>query len=629
MIKTNKTTAGLVIGALGIVFGDIGTSPLYVLQALFGPLGLHLPITSATVEGIISLIFWAITLVVAVKYLGFVMGADNEGEGGIMALVALVKSSHLRLQRTGSLVVLGIIGVTLFYGDSIITPAISVLSALEGLHVVAPQLSHAILPITLAILVFLFWVQQYGTGAIGHIFGPLMAAWFLAIGGAGLYRVLQHPGVLLALSPVTAVHFFLASPKLAFLAMGAVVLAITGAEALYADMGHFGRGAIARAWFYLVFPALTLCYLGQGALLLHNPASVTSPLFLLFPPVARSFMVGLATLATLIASQAVISGAFSLTRQAVQLDFLPRLRILHTSVRESGQVYLPFVNGVLFSLVVLLVLIFRSSVNLAGAYGLAVSITLAIDSILYLVVTRARRPALVPWMLLAGSLFVTLDLLFVSSSLTKVVRGGWFPLLVGTAMFVIIKTWLAGQRIITAERKALEGSLQDFTDQLRRRDIRVARVPGQAVFIGHHDHYAPLALHAAVDTFHELPEKVVVVSVHIASAAHVPEQQRAAFDALKYRDGISYLQLTYGFHDHINLPHTLQGLRRLSPELNFDPLKASYFVSRSKIVATNRRNLAGWRKSLYTSMQRNAFDTSDYYHLPPEHTVELQAFLKL
>jgi len=625
-----KSLAALAVGALGVVFGDIGTSPLYALHAVFGPVGQRLAIDRTNVYGIISLVIWSVMLVVSIKFVGFIMRADNKGEGGIMALVSLVKSGGLDKRRKYLFIFLGLIGVALFYGDSAITPAISVLSAVEGLKVVTPNLDSLILPVTFVILSGLFWIQKYGTNFIGRLFGPVMLVWFavIALGGGG--QIWQHPGILMALSPLQAITFFIDQPLMAFISMGAVVLAITGAEALYADLGHFGRPPIARAWFWVVFPALTLCYMGQGALLLHDPAAMANPFILLFPPAVRFSVVLLATLATLIASQSVISGAFSLTRQAVQLDFLPKMLVRHTSDHEIGQVYMPFVNLALFIAVSLLVFAFGSSVKLASAYGVAVSGTLAIDTILFIVVVRDLWQKSKRYVVLLGIAFVPVDLLFVSSNLSKIKHGGWFPLALAAVILLLIDTWRRGQKVIKQERKIMEGSLQAFVDRIRNMEPPLKRIPGEAVYISHHPDQAPLALHATVDELHELSEKVVLVTVKITDSAHVPETERAVFDSLRYKDdGISHLTLYYGFHDSPNIPRTLAALRHTSSELNFDPDEAAYFISLSRVVKTKRGNLANWRKSLYSLMSRNALSTTDYYKLPIERTMEMHSLIKL
>jgi KUP system potassium uptake protein len=394
-------------------------------------------------------------------------------------------------------------------------------------------------------------------------------------------------------------------------------------------MGHFGRAPISRAWFFVVFPALMLCYMGQGTLLLHNPLAVSNPLPLLFPELMRIPVVILATFATLIASQSVISGAFSLTRQASHLDFLPKMLVRHTSIKEAGQVYLPFVNAILFTLVILLVISFGSSQRLAGAFGVAVSGTLLIDSLLFLVVTSSlwRRSLVVVF--LATLLFIPLDLLFVTSNMSKIISGGWFPVSLALFAFLIITTWTKGQAIVGKKRRGLEGSLQVFVDKIQIKQPPVIRLPGQAVYISHHPNFAPLALHAAIDDLNELHEKVVILSVQITTSAHVPTEERAVFDGLKYDDGISHLSLSYGFHDSINIPKTLQSLRHLNPELDFNSEKAIYFISQSRVVPGKKHNLFGWRKTLYCLMARNTLSASDYYKLPIDRTIEMQSLIKL
>lgn len=547
-----------------------------------------------------------------------------------MALVSLIKSSEVSKRRKWLFIMLGLIGVSLFYGDSAITPAISVLSAVEGLKVVEPSLHSLVLPITFVVLASLFWIQQYGTGFIGRLFGPVMLLWFTVIAAGGGWQVWQHPAILGALSPYAAVTFFARQPLLAFIAMGAVVLAITGAEALYADMGHFGRSPIARAWFWLVFPALALCYLGQGALLLARPAAIANPFILLFPETTRFCIVLLAMAATLIASQSVISGAFSLTRQAVQLNFLPKLLVRHTSDREVGQIYLPFVNLVLFVVVSLLVFSFGSSVKLANAYGMAVSGTLAIDTILFVAVMRGLWKKPLRSVVLAAAVFLSVDLLFVASNLSKFLHGGWVPITIAAVIFLLIDTWSKGQAIVSGERKILEGSLQAFVDKIRATEPPLKRIPGHAVYISHHADRAPLALHTTVEELHELSQKVVLVTVNITNEAHIPEDERAVFDDLRYKDdGISHLSLSFGFHDHPNVPKTLADLRHTSPEIDFNPDDSAYFISLSKVVKTNRHNLSVWRKALYLLMDRNALSTTDYYKLPVERTVEMRSLIKL
>ena len=468
--------AVLSLGALGIVFGDIGTSPLYALQTVFAADEHAVRPTESGVYGVISLVFWAITLIVSIKYVALIMRADNEGEGGIMALIALIREKGLQRRFAQvTLVALGIFGASLFYGDGMITPAISVLSAVEGIEVVEPSLHELVVPITLVILAVLFTIQRFGTGAVGRWFGPIMALWFTLLAVAGLHEVVKEPGILRAISPTYAVSFMFEHGHVAFIALGSVVLTVTGAEALYADMGHFGRHPIRLSWFSAVFPALILNYMGQGALILRNPEAIDNPFYLLIPHWGRIPMIGLATIATVIASQAVISGAFSVTRQAVQLGFLPRLTIRHTS-REAGQVYVPAVNWGIFVAVVALVVGFGSSQHLAAAYGIAVTGTLAIDTVLFFVVVhivwgKPKRLAV------TGAIaFLIVDLTFFTANLPKIVHGGWFPLAIAAVVFLVLTTWQRGREIITKKRTELEGPLRDFVEEIRDPEQPISRV---------------------------------------------------------------------------------------------------------------------------------------------------------
>jgi KUP system potassium uptake protein len=631
MSKQRQATAtALTVGALGVVFGDIGTSPLYALQAIFGPTGQNLAITRLNVLGILSLVIWSVTLVVSVKYVCFIMHAHNSGEGGVLAQTALLRNAKLRKKQKLLFVLLGLFGVALFYGDSVITPAISVLSAVEGLNIITPDFRSVIVPATLIILTSLFWLQRYGTGLIGKLFGPIMLLWFAMIGAAGLYQVWQHPDILHALLPISAVHFINAHPLASFIAMGAVVLAITGAEALYADMGHFGRKPISRAWFIFVFPALALCYLGQGVVLLQNPNATQGIFFHLFPVNLQLPAILIATIATVIASQSVISGAFSLTRQAIQLGLLPKLLIKHTSDRSEGQIFIPFVNLLLFVAVCLLVVGFGSSEHLANAYGIAVSGTLLADTLLFSAVLYFlwHKPRAVA--IAFAAFFGTIDLIFVSSSITKVAHGGWIPLLIAACVLVVIHTWIYGQKIVSRKRHFQEGKLADFIEDIHSAKRKIARIPGQAVYIGHHPSFAPQAFRTTVEELHELHEKVVIVFVETLPIAHVPQDKRAVFNGLKYNDGISELRLSYGFHDLPNIPRDLELSRHLSSELDFNPKHASYFISLTKVLPHKRPAfLTGWRDTLYCLLANNSQSRTDFYHLPINQTVEFRSLIEL
>jgi KUP system potassium uptake protein len=619
----------LSLGALGIVFGDIGTSPLYALQTVFAADEHAVRPTESGVYGVISLVFWAITLIVSIKYVTLIMRADNEGEGGIMALIALIREKGLqrRLAQV-TLVALGIFGASLFYGDGMITPAISVLSAVEGIEVVEPSLHELVVPITLAILAALFAIQRFGTGAVGRWFGPIMALWFTLLAGAGLHEVVKEPGILRAISPTYAVSFMFEHGHVAFIALGSVVLTVTGAEALYADMGHFGRRPIRLSWFSAVFPALILNYMGQGALILRNPKAIDNPFYLLIPHWGRIPMIGLATVATVIASQAVISGAFSVTRQAVQLGFLPRLTIRHTS-REAGQVYVPAVNWGIFVAVVALVVGFGSSQHLAAAYGIAVTGTLAIDTVLFFVVVhivwgKPKRLAL------PGAVaFLIIDLTFFSANLPKVVHGGWFPLAIAAVVFVVLTTWQRGREIITKKRTELEGPLRDFVEEIRDPDQPIARSPRTGIFLDANPETTPLALRANVEHNCVLHDSVVIVTVVTLNVPHVDEDERVSVDDLGYRDdGITHLTARFGFQDDLDVPRTLRrAAKRLEREADFEHV--SYFLSRITIIPGKARGMAPWRKKLFIAIARNAASPVPYFHLPDDRTIVMSAHIEL
>ena len=501
------------IAALGVVFGDIGTSPLYALKTVFLLDGGAVRANQEDVFGVISMMFWSITIIVSIKYVAILMRADNEGEGGVMALAALAQRLYAkRAGKAGVLLVIGIVGVSLFYGDSIITPAISVLSAVEGLEVTTPGVAHLVIPIAAVILTGLFAAQRFGTGKVGGLFGPIMVLWFVVMAVAGLAKVIQHPSVLLGLSPSYAVAFLVAHPAISFVALGAVVLVITGAEALYADMGHFGPTPIRRAWFFLVFPALIINYLGQAALILHDPAAKANPFFLLIPEWGRLPVVILATAATVIASQAVISGAFSLSRQAVSLGVLPALTIRHTSREEGGQIYLPALNGLLFIGVMAVMLAFGSSERLSTAYGISVTGALVVDTLLLLLVARPLWHWRAWKIVAAGVVFGGLELTFLAGNLSKIVNGGWVPLLIAAAVIIVMTTWRRGRQLVQADRKKKEGSLAAFIEEVRVQ--KVPRVPGIAVFPHPNKDSTPLALRANVKHNHVLHERVIIVSDH-------------------------------------------------------------------------------------------------------------------
>ncbi|MGN6333849.1 MAG: potassium transporter Kup [Motilibacteraceae bacterium] len=628
--KHHGPGAGLVLAALGVVFGDIGTSPLYSLQTVFSlDHGMVRP-TPADVLGVVSLVFWSVTIVVSIKYVAVVMRADNDGEGGVMALIALVrKVLGRRVGTAGRVVLLGILGASLFYGDSLITPAISVLSAVEGLQVAAPGLSHLVVPIAIVILTALFAVQRYGTHRVGALFGPVMVVWFLVLGLAGLVEVVRRPAIVRGLSPTYAVAFAVERPAIAFVALGAVVLCITGAEALYADMGHFGRTPIARAWFFLVLPALTLNYLGQSALILADPAARSNPFFLLLPAWARLPMVFLATAATVIASQAVISGAFSVTRQAMQLRLLPPLTVRQTSEEAAGQVYLPAVNAVLFVGVLVLVVSFRSSQRLATAYGIAVTGALLVDTVLLLLLAK-HLWRWGPRRLVAGAVvFGGLELLFLGGNVTKVVHGGWLPLLVALVVLTAMSTWRRGRELVATRRSELEGSLAELVALVHEKDV--PRVPGTGVFPHPTKETAPLALRANLEHNGVLHQNVVIVSAVPENVPHVSGPGQVELDDLGFSDdGITHLTVRYGFSDSPDIPAALRAARRSHPQLvPFDPDTTSYFLSRGTIHRTNRPGMGRWRKALFAAMARNATNPADVFGLPPGQTVVMGSVVDL
>ena len=624
--------AALTLGALGVVFGDIGTSPLYALQAVFISDNHAVHVNAANVYGVISLVVWSISMIVSVKYVTFIMRADNEGEGGIMALTALLEGAHLESRKLKvTLVLLGIIGASLFYGDGAITPAISVLSAVEGLKVASPSLGSLVLPITLAVLVMLFAIERFGTNLVGHLFGPVMAIWFGLLALIGAIEVAQHLGVLRALSPTYAVQFLINDFGVAFIALGSVVLAVTGAEALYADMGHFGHSPIRRAWFLLVFPALTLDYLAQGSLILRNPKAISNPFFILLPAWAQLPMVILATVATVIASQAVISGAFSVTRQAMQLGFLPRMTIRQTSEHEVGQVYAPAVNMILLVTVVAIVLGFKSSNSLASAYGVAVTGTFVLNTVLFLAVARLLWHKPKRLIALGAVAFLSVEVTFFAANLTKIVKGGWLPLAIALIVLTLLTTWRKGREIVTANRVREEGPLRDFVDHLDHGDFPVRRVPGTAVFPNANPKTTPLALRANVEHNHVLHEQVIIVCLRVERVPHIPKSDRLAADRLgNPRDGITGLVARFGFQDRPDIPATL----RLAAEqdmLEGDTKveQASYFLSHMTIVPTTGPGMSMWRKKLFLLMAHNAANPATYFGLPDDRTVTMGERIEL
>jgi KUP system potassium uptake protein len=620
--RGSSSSRALALGALGVVFGDIGTSPLYVLQTVFAS-GHGVHPTPDEVYGVISLIFWTITLIVSVKYVSFVMRADNGGEGGIMALTALLQGAKLPKARAKLILIpLGILGASLFYGDGVITPAISVLSAAEGLHVAAPSVDSLVLPLTIAVLIALFTLQRYGTELVGRLFGPVMAVWFTVLGLLGIAEIAHDPAVLTSLSPSYGVRFFLDHGLVAFVALGSVVLAVTGAEALYADMGHFGRSPIRRAWFLLVFPALTLNYVGQGSLIVSSPTAIANPFYLLVPHWAQLPMVALATLATVIASQAVISGAFSLTRQAAQLGFLPRMTIRHTSGHREGQVYLPAVNWALFTAVITLVIGFGSANALGSAYGVAVTGTFLLNTIMFLSVARLLSHTRKRLIALGAVVFLTTEVAFFSATLIKVVHGGWLPLLIALAVFTVMMTWRRGQALVIQRANVKAGRVRDFVRRAPALEPPVLRVPGTGIFLNADPESTPLALRANVEHNHVLHERVITLSIKTVHAPHVAARDRLTADDLSDAHG-GFVRLTarFGFQDHPNAPAALRLAVRQGLLEGLDPRTTSYFVSRATPVRSRAPGLSAWRKWLYVTMAHNAASSVEHFRLPHDRTV--------
>ncbi|MFJ1748506.1 potassium transporter Kup [Streptomyces sp. NPDC088116] len=615
----------VVIGALGVVFGDIGTSPIYTLQTVFNPRDPHpVPVTTDNVYGVVSLVFWSVMIIVTVTYVLLAMRADNDGEGGIMALITLLRrwSSQRGRRATVVLAALGIFGASLFFGDSMITPAISVLSAVEGLKVVEPSLDSAVVPITALIIVALFLVQRRGTAAVGRVFGPVMILWFVAIGACGVVGIAGHPDILRALSPTYALGFLFGHWGTAFFALAAIVLAVTGAEALYADMGHFGRRSITRGWLFLVLPACVLSYLGQGALILDDPDNISSPFFLLVPDWGRWPMVVLATAATVIASQAVITGAYSVASQAAQLGYLPRLRIAHTSESTIGQIYVPWINWLLMFSVLTLVFAFRSSAALAYAFGMAVTGTITITTLLFFHVARAKwgTPR---WLLAigAGSLLIV-DLLFVAANLTKLVHGAWLPLLIGLTAFTVMTTWQRGRELVTAERARQEGPLPEFIDHLRTGQEPTLRAPGTAVFLNRGKETAPLAMRANVEHNHVRHDQVVILSIRTEPVPRVPAEQRIVVDDLGYADdGIIHVTARFGYMETPDVPGTLAMLDPAESEGPLQVDQASYFLSKIELRRGKAPTMAPWRKRLFIATSYITADAAEYFSLPRDRTV--------
>lgn len=629
---THPLRAPVVVGALGVVFGDIGTSPIYTLQTLFNPGDPHpVPITRANVYGVVSLVFWSVMTIVTLTYVTLVMRADNEGEGGVMALITLVrrigKKSNPRVIAVLS--TLGILGAALFFGDSMITPAISVLSAVEGLKIVDPHLAEFVVPITAVIIIGLFAVQRHGTAAVGRLFGPVMFVWFVVIGILGARGIAGHPQILRALSPWYALDFMAGHFHIAFFALAAVVLSVTGAEALYADMGHFGRAPITVAWLGMVLPALVLNYFGQGALLLGDQSVVNAPFFLLVPNWAQIPMIVLSTAATVIASQAVITGAYSVAAQAAQIGYLPRMRITHTSESSIGQIYVPWISGLLMVAVLILVFAFRSSTALGYAYGMAVTGTITITTLLFLYVARVRWHAPLWLIIPGGAALLTVDLLFLAANLTKLVHGAWLPLLIGLIAFTVMTTWQHGHELVVTARDKAAGRLQDFVDDLSAHTPGLTRPPGTTVYLNRGTETTPLSMRANVDRLHALQEKVVIVSVETSPVPRVPANERSSVDDLGIRgDGIYFISVCFGYMERPDVPAALALVDPASTDGTIDLDHASYFLSEVDVSAGPEPTMAPWRKRLFMTISRLTSD-ANYFGLPLDRTVTIGARVEI
>nr|WP_174506840.1 potassium transporter Kup [Acinetobacter sp. Marseille-Q1620] len=626
MQSTAKKAAlpAVTLAALGVVFGDIGTSPLYALRQCF--LEAHIAISEVTVLGILSLIFWCLMLTISFKYVTIIMRADNNGEGGIMSLLALnLRSTRIADNKKIYLIALGFIGASLFFGDGIITPAISVMSAIEGLSIATPMFNKWLTPFAIGILTALFLVQRHGTGTMGKFFGPITLTWFISIGLIGVYSISQTPYVLTMVSPHWAVNFIYHQPMVAFLTMGAVILTVTGGEALYADMGHFGRLPIRMAWFFIVLPCLLLNYAGQGALLLRNPDAIENPFYLLVPEWALYPVIILATAAAVIASQAVITGVFSMANQAIQLRYLPRLTVHHTSDVEQGQIYLPFINWILYVSILLLILIFQTSANLGNAYGVAVTMTMLCDTILisFLAFGLWRWSK---WKVALFAVpFLIIDFIFIASTSLKIVSGGWVPILIGVIAFTILMTWKTGREIVfnRLEKDALPLDLFIKSVSLSNETIFV---PGEAIFLTGTPSMVPHAMLHNIKHNKVLHERNILVTVITRDVPYVPNQERVRVEVLDER--FQRIFMYYGFKDQPNIPHALeQAYKQL--DFEFDMMRMSFFISRDRLIHAVGDGMSPWREKLFISMQRNTSPVSDFYQIPPNRVVEMGSQIEI
>ncbi|WP_333874352.1 potassium transporter Kup [Methylobacter sp.] len=620
---SKQQVAVLALSAIGVVFGDIGTSPLYAVKEVFGS---HLPIDKLHVLGVLSLIFWALTLVVTTKYAIFIMRANNKGEGGIMALMALaLQSAKDNPQKARFIVTIGLLGAALFYGDSIITPAISVLSAVEGLQIIAPSLNHYVLPITITVLSALFIVQARGTGAVGKMFSPIMCLWFGTLGILGVTNIVHAPAVLAAVNPYYAIHLLFELGWHGFLIMGAVVLAITGAEALYADMGHFGLNPIRYAWFSFVFPALLLNYFGQGALLLEHPEAVKNPFYLMAPTWAMYPLLILATLASVIASQAVISGAFSVTRQAIQLGYCPRMNILHTSGQEVGQVYIPAINWLLMVSVFVVVLSFRSSSALASAYGIAVTGTMIVDTLLAFIVIQGiwqwTKSASVTFL----TIFLTVDFVFLSSNSLKIPTGGWLPLVIGGVLFLMMTTWIQGRALLAGYMDERRMLFEDLEDKIMKH--QAVTVQGSAIYLAKTLHGVPQVFLHNFEHNHVLHEKIVVLTIVTKDEPYVDVAHRTKIRAFGKDNNFYRVKLYYGFKQN---PDVRQALEQCAQEgLNIDFKQTSFFIGSERVSFRKKSPMPTWRRPLFRFLFHNASSAIEFFKIPVERVIELGIRIEL
>ena len=613
--EKKKNLPALMLGAIGVVYGDIGTSPLYALKETFA--GHHpLPVVEANILGVLSVMFWTIMLLVSLKYVAIIMRADNHGEGGSLSLLALVNELTAQRPKIKWLVtMLGVFAAALFYGDSMITPAISVLSAVEGLDVVSHRFNGYILPITLIVLTGLFFIQKRGTGMVGAAFGPIMVFWFCCLAVLGTISVAQSPHVLWALNPAHAFHFLTADPKVAFLALGAIVLAVTGGEALYTDMGHFGKFPIRFGWFTFVLPALVLNYFGQGALLLHNPQAIENPFYLLAPAWALMPMVVLATTATVIASQAVISGAFSVANQSVQMSLLPRMEIRHTSGKAQGQIYVPFTNWTLYLAVVFLVFAFQRSSNLAAAYGIAVTGTMMIDTMLiaFVIVLAWRWPA--PLTILLITTFLAVDMAYFSANAIKIPQGGWFPIGIAALSFAVLTTWKRGRGLLFAEIARQSVPMQAIIDGVDG----IPRVEGTAVFLIPTSDGAPSAMLHNIKHNHVLHGRNILLTVVVEDKPHVTRGNRLLIKDLG--KNFYWVRVFYGFMETPDIPAALELCA--THGLTFDMMSTSFFISRALIVSSPNPGMARWREQLFIALSRNAMNVADFFKIPANRVIEM------